>query len=228
MAAAFDSTASNIVVGGTSVPSFNINLVSGSNMAVAVGLMFLGNATTAITVTVGGTSATLVSGTDTTTDRSHRSMIFVVAKGTATGNQSVAVSWTTAADCIAAAVGASGVDQSTPMNNGTWASGASTTPSVTITSASGDLTLDTASCSFGKALSAPTQTQRWDIDNNNVNGAGSTGPGTASPTHSWTMAPSDGWTDSGANFVQSSGATTTYVAPASALGRSAMIGLRYV
>jgi hypothetical protein len=110
------------------------------------------------------------------------------------------MSWTTSSFAVVLGVmTATGVDQATPVNNGTFASGSSTTASVAITSTNGDLTLDTVAAFY--PLSAPTQTSRWnDNSGSNMTGAGSTGPGTGTATHTWTLSSSFDWASSGANF----------------------------
>jgi hypothetical protein len=98
---------------------------------------------------------------------------------------------------------ASGVDQATPFNNGTFATAAASPLAVTITSAVGDMTCDTGAVQ-AFTLSAPTQTQRWNDTVSNY-GAGSTGDGAATVAHSWTMSGSESDAISGANFKQEGG-----------------------
>jgi len=92
---------------------------------------------------------------------------------------------------------ASGVDQSTPFNNGafTFGSGA---PSLSITSASGDLTFDTVGQNSFVGFSSPTQTEKW---RDSGYGGGSMGPGTGTTVHAWAD-PGVVWVQSGCNFVQ--------------------------
>jgi hypothetical protein len=81
----------------------------------------------------------------------------------------------------------SGADQTTPVNNGTFAASNSSltaTQSVTIVSNVGDLT-----ASIGYTLDAwrspyTNRTLRWGVDSAAV--GGDTGPGTGTTTHTWT------------------------------------------
>ncbi|GEM_PF-5864945 len=208
-AVVFDATANSNATNGTSIPNFNITLGSGSNKAVLIGLSFSSNAVSGVTVTVGGQAASLISGTDSGTTGTERSLQFGRIT-TLSGVQAVAISWTGASSAVVGVVSATGVDQTTPFKNGTFSSGAATPASVTITSAAGDMTIDTiAVVGGGNAPGAPTQTSRWNTADggNNVFGVGSTAAGAATVTHQWTV---DGaWVSSGADFNQSVAAVPT-------------------
>ena len=195
---------------GTSIASCSFTIPGGTtNGAVAVGLTFQTPGTpTAITVTVGGASATLVSGTDTgstpPSGTRRRGMIYCVATGSTTGAQTVSVSWTGSTNGDAGMIGASGVDQTTPCNNGTFASTTTATMATSITSTSGDLTFDWTIDDSGSAgvPNTPTQTQRLAFQDNSFNSGNglSTGPGTGTTTHQWTVSVGNGATMSGTNF----------------------------
>ena len=191
----YDNTASG---GANSSPlSFNITIGSGSNRAVAVGCSF-SSSVTGITVTVGGSSATLVSGTQSSGE-SYISTIHVLA-APSSGSQSVSVSWTGTSSTYCGAVSASGVDQATPMNNGTFEhNGSGPTASVTITTTTGDLTFSVVSCESGSTPTSPNQTSRWAASQNFTTGSGGqTATGTGTISHTW--ATGSGWLMSGANF----------------------------
>jgi hypothetical protein len=202
---------------GTSIPSCSFTLPGGTtNGAVAVSLTFVTTSITGVTVTVGGVSASLVASTDTGSSppagTRYRNMIYCAATGSATGAQTVSVSWTGSSNASAGMVGASGVDQATPCNNGTTSSTTSATISTSITSSSGDLTFDWVSDGSGSNgyPNTPTQTQRLQFQDGSFNAAlgESTGPGTGTATHQWTVNTSSGALQSGANFKSAATFTT--------------------
>jgi hypothetical protein len=92
-----------------------------------------------------------------------------------------------------------GVNQSSPNGTFQTATGTSTNPSVAVTSATNQLVIDTVATTFagGTLLVGPGQTERW----NGVScfggvssiGAGSTEPGAATTTMSWTETSSQPW-----------------------------------
>lgn len=119
----------------------------------------------------------------------------------ASGSQTIAVSWTGAAVSVCGAVSVTGADQTTPVNNGTFAFSTSGVPTVSITSNSGDLSIATLSLESGSAATGSTQTEKWNIRQSfAIGGAGSIGTGGAGPiVHAWDTTGSE-WELSGANF----------------------------
>jgi hypothetical protein len=187
---------------GTSA-SFSITLGgTSSTRAVLVGLTFYQNSASGITVTVGGNSAPLISGTDTGTTYTHpRSMLYGLATSL-TGAQTVAISWTTTEYGDFGAISATGVNQSTPFNNGTFTGSNSSASSanLTITSRDGDLTSTVLCAAPGTLTPSSNQTEKWsDSEGSGTMGAGDVGPGTGTTTHTWT-ASFTGYALSGANF----------------------------
>jgi hypothetical protein len=107
-----------------------------------------------------------------------------------TGAQTVAVAWAaqsgfgdTAAQAIA--ISATGVNQTTPYNNGTETTNSATASSVslTVTSTSGGLT----STFIEDLVGDPTtnQTQKAQVANGGYVGSQDIGPGTGTTTHTW-------------------------------------------
>jgi hypothetical protein len=200
---AFDATATISGSGVTSLTTGSFTIGSGANRAAIIGLSHSGNGGSSFSGSCGGVSAALITGTDSGINVACRSQMWRVI-APASGSQTASMSWSVNQSGRLGVVTAIGVDQTTPANNGTFATASSgTTRSLSITSVSGDLTLDTAVSSAG-ALSAPTQTQRW----SGSTGAGSTGPGTGTTTHTWTC-PDNYSAQSGANFNQASAAAVT-------------------
>lgn len=206
MAVLFDNVGS---AGGNSVTSLSFALVIGSSAdrAVIVGFTHRPVGQTAYTVTVGGEACVEIAGT-AVEGVLLRSVLWGKAT-TLTGSQTVSGAWTTAADSVMGAVSVSGVNQTTPFNNGVNAKAESGSPSLAITSTNGDLTVDNAASI--SALTAPSQTQRYQTTTSSASGQGSTGPGTGSATHSWTQTPSDRWSQSGVNFIAEVGVAVAAV-----------------
>lgn len=114
----------------------------------------------------------------------------------------------------------SGVDQTggaTSFPHFNSANGTSTTPSVTVTSAVGNATMD-STVNDTSTLSAPTQTQSF-IDNvpNLISGGGSRGTG-ASVTHAWTLAlGGSNWASAGTDILAAGAGGGCTVSPTLAL-----------
>jgi hypothetical protein len=91
-----------------------------------------------------------------------------------------------------------GVDQTTPL--GTFASNkANASPgpaTVDVSSAANELVFDTVGCERCTSLTVGAgQTERWNrvVENGQTRGAGSTEPGAATVTMSWTLGSADDW-----------------------------------
>jgi hypothetical protein len=127
--------------------------------------------------------------------------IYAAATGSATGNQSVVISWTGTTRCWAIAVSASGVDQTTPLINGTSENlGNGATPSLAITSSTSDLSVDVVG-TYDVAPSSPTQTSIYAGSQSGDIGLGASRATTpaASVTHAWAA---HGWqSHAGADFL---------------------------
>ncbi|MBW2443382.1 MAG: DUF4347 domain-containing protein, partial [Deltaproteobacteria bacterium] len=96
---------------------------------------------------------------------------------------------------IAGAVSFTGVHQTTPLGDFASAeccSSGSADPSVTVSSAAGELVFDTVARKFNPVTVGPDQAEQWndctDAGCSNVGGGASTEPGAASVTMSWTPA----------------------------------------
>ena len=209
MAVAYDNSGETRILTPDTSISFNLTIGSGSNRAIVVALCFDSNAVSGVSVTVGGVSASLVSGTDSGTDTNARTMLFGLANP-ASGSQSISASWTTSTNAIMGAISVTGADQTTPLNNGSVAFDPvpAIAPTITITSNSGDLTI-AHYADDNTAASGGTQTVRWTDNTFNRSASASTGPGTGTTTHEWTK--DSGWSISGANFkaAAAGGSTST-------------------
>src|SRR5262249_3242813 len=121
--------------------------------------------------------------------------LFAPPKGTG----SIVVTVSAAKRLVGGAASFSNVDLTTPHGAFVSAIGNSTTASVAVPSAAGELVVDTAAAT-GDANSLTVgagQTQRWNAATGNgggeARGAGSTEPGAASVTMSWTLGASKNW-----------------------------------
>jgi len=116
-----------------------------------------------------------------------------------------------------------GVHQTTPSRNFNTATGISTAPSVTITSASTDLVLGAlVHRDAGTNVSAQGsgQTSRWNqlpdsytAFSGSARSHGSTEPGAASVVMDWTISSSQGWRASGVSIQEAGGAAPTTSLP---------------
>jgi hypothetical protein len=141
---------SGVVFGATSVTTASFTVTSSSDRGVALALYHHSNTSTNFSASSNSIAGSLVSGTDTGTARSARSMIFGVPAASA-GAQTATVSWTTGSDAYLAALSYSDVDQTTPFNNGASGNGATGAPRVTPTAGSnaGDRSIGAYSATGG-------------------------------------------------------------------------------
>ena len=186
----YDAYADGAVSNGSSIPSFNLNVGSGGNAAVIVSVRSEASTATPaadITVTVGGVSATLISGATGSDQGFAKNHLFGVAIGAATGNQAIVVSWTSGnAFNHAVASSFTGVDQTTPFDNGNGRAigfGA-TSSTLSITSATGDLTFSDVGEKGGVHETVTVNnTTRYNLLGGDGRAVGSTAAGAASVDH---------------------------------------------
>jgi hypothetical protein len=187
-------------VTSASTPAFTIG--ANANRAAMIQVAMSANNATGITASLGGVAGTLVPGTDSGTTASIRTMIFQVINPPS-GSQTATVSWTTAMHAVVSVMTVSSANQTTPVNNGTFAafdSSPAASTSVTITSNAGDLTASIGFTLNGWVSPFTNQTLTWGPDSSAA--AGDRGAGTGTTTHTW----ADQWASqthsvSGANFA---------------------------
>ena len=109
-----------------------------------------------------------------------------------TGTADVVVSFSTAptGGGIVGVITFTGMDQSVPLGTFVGASAGTGSPTVDVSSASGELVIDTAADWQSMTVGAD-QTQRWNVVSNNIYGSGSTEPGAGTVTMSWTTVTSE-------------------------------------
>lgn len=146
---------------------------------------------TSITATYNGVSMTSI-GTANAGTAQITICAFYLAKP-ASGANTVALSWTTTSDIEVVARSYNGVHQGTPVLTGSFTSanfGPTTTPSLNVTTAAGDIVMDllgvTPVTASGTAGSG--QTEILDGSAGNIRGIASVEPATATPVAmSWTL-----------------------------------------
>jgi hypothetical protein len=117
----------------------------------------------------------------------------LVAPATGTADVVVTFSRAPAGGGIVGVMTFTGVDQSVPLGAFASATGSSSTPSVNVSSASGELVFDTVNHYWGPLTADASQTQRWSTSSADITGGGSTKPGAATTTMSWTATGSNTW-----------------------------------
>jgi uncharacterized repeat protein (TIGR01451 family) len=151
-------------------------------------------------VTYGGTGLTLVGARTNTTLGEAVVFIWGLANPPA-GTANVVVSFNTNATdgAVAGVATFTNVNQTIPYGPFFSSTGSSTSPSIVVSSAPGELVIDTVmlrTSNFGATGSPGSgQTQLWKTYyNSRVGAGGSTKPGAASVTNTWTSASSVNWT----------------------------------
>lgn len=200
-AVAVSVTGTVAVINNTGSPTYTGITVAGGDTALLVVISYDRSAGTTWTSVLWGAQAmTLVPGTDSGTGAGRATIMYGVVNPT-TGNQTLAI--VTAGgggeNWYIDAISFTGTDVTnvaTAFPNGTFTTGTSTTPSVTVTSASGDHTVATH-CSTSGNFSAVNETQLYFSNAGaSVNGAANRAAGAASVTLSATILSST-WTSAG-------------------------------
>ena len=180
-----------------------------TNRVVIVGVSYRSSTATA-TATYGGTSMTLLGSRLSSTD-TRMAMFSLV--NPPTGLQTVTVTFSVAvSQKVGGSVSMTGADQTTPTGAFFSATGNSSTASLTVTSATGELVIDTVSYDSGctSITPDPSQTQQWNllVAGPDTFGGGSTKAGAASVPMSWTCPPTGDHWALGAVSVKPAGLTT--------------------
>jgi len=210
MAVAVDATGHGNNSTGSTTVSCSVTVGSGSNRYMTI-LVSIRGAQTVSGITVDGVAATQVASAraNVTVASADRWYIKNPNSGTIT------VTATLSASAVAAigVISFTGVDQTTPHGTAVAATGSSAAPSVTVTSATGEVVVG----GFAQKASATTtttagtgQTKQWDEPNVNstLNAADSTENGASSVVMDWsTGINSDSWAATGLSIKPA--ATTT-------------------
>jgi len=194
-----DSTVTAVSPNQVSSLTWSHVVGSGSNRILVVGISFRDGNVSASSVKYGGVSLTLIGAVNSGGNQNRTEMWYLLAP--TTGTASIVVTMSASKAIAAASISFAGVHQSTPLGTPvTGTSNGSTTASVTLASASGQVVLDTVTANGdANSLTANgSQTPQWGIfsgsgDAGNARGAGSTKPGASSTTMSWTLGTSKPW-----------------------------------
>jgi hypothetical protein len=207
-----DSTGAVRASGAGNTLSWQHVCTSGANrlLVVVVANSSITAAASSVTsVTYNGTSMTSAgfrASNDQTAGGVH--MFYLVNPDS--GNNTVLVTVNTASDIEAGSVSFSNVNQNSPVRNFTSNVGDSTSPSLTISSATNNMVVD--GTSSGGTFSASSQTQRWNRNQNQAtaggNGASSTAAGASSVNMGYT-AVIDWWAVVGLDVVVAGGSGTS-------------------
>lgn len=183
---------------GTTVTSFSFSHSIGGGVTdglVVVTVSWHGTTTPASdSVTVGGNTATAVSGAEVSHGFGSTKQYYY-ATGSTTGSVTIAGSWTGAADVFVTAESFSNVDQTTPIDGGVSLSAVSggAQRTITVSSETDDMTLAVfVQRSAGGAATVDDQTSNYTTNNTgDLNDhAGSVASGAASNSHNFTPASS--------------------------------------
>ncbi len=178
---------------GTGTPVTVSHTTSGTGRLMLVGISgAVSSGTVAVSgVTYGGVALSLV-GTATAAAYQKTWIYQLVAPATGTANVVVTFSTAPNTGAVVGVMTFTGVDQSVPLGTFAGANGTSAAPSVNVSSASGELVFDTVNHYWPLTVGA-NQTQRWNTGSGSIYGGGSSEPGAATVTMSWTASGSDTW-----------------------------------
>lgn len=206
--AVFDATSSVDFVLVSSASWTHTPSGTPTGLGVGVSVVDTSGAATITSVTYNSISATLeVDKTSNIGGLNGRAAIYRLANPSA-GAQTVAVTFPTSTYVGGAgAVTVTGGDTTTVFSNNTSASGSTSPLTVTCTSASDELVMDTGVYNqFPGTVTATVgggQTQRWNRTSSNTWALGSTKAGAASVAMSWTLQNDRAWAQVAASFKAS-------------------------
>lgn len=188
-----NSSSSSLTTGASSL-TWSHTVASGSDRVLIVGLSVEDTGDTVTSVTYGGTPLSLLG---TRVGNQTVEMWSLVAP--AVGSANVVANFSGTAQVVGGAASFNGVHQSTPTGTFQSTGGSSTTPSLAVTSALGELVIGTlvANDSPATVTLGPDQLEQWSqatgAGGGNTRGAGSTEAGAASVTLSYGLSSSVEW-----------------------------------
>ncbi|MCO6451001.1 MAG: S8 family serine peptidase [Caldilineales bacterium] len=185
----YNSGSSAATAGAASSLTWAHTIASGNNRILTVGMSLIGGQSTS--VTYGGAPLTLAG--RYTGVNSHTVEIWRLL-APPVGAANIVATFDAARQATGGGQAFNGVHQTTPTGTMTGASlESSPTAAVTISSAPGELVIDTLFVDLvTTATAGGGQTKRWERTNGRT-GAGSTKPGASSVTMSWTLGTPDEW-----------------------------------
>ncbi len=187
-----------VSTGTTGVDSFTIShTTSGTDRLMLVGISHNPNNDEIVSsITYNGTALTLV-GSATYSNDTRAEIWRLVAPDTGTHDVVITFSANMSYGAVADVMTFTEVNQTTPLGTFASASGESAGPAtVNVSSVTNELVFDTVACETCDSLTVGGgQTEYWNLSQNDghVMGAGSTEPGAATVTMSWTLGSLDYW-----------------------------------
>lgn len=214
MAVAFDTFLQNRAAGANGTLSVTGSIGANANRGIA-GILRLHHTVagvTALTITWAGVGLTQKGSVDQV-GGANPNCIFLfelhVDAQIATGNQTLTANWTGGAmDASLGLISLSGVDQTTGFQNVTTATGSSTTPAVTVTSANGNIVVagHTDDDASSTSVTSPG-VMVWDERGLAGNDSGVYKPSTTgSTTINWTLGSSKAWAVIGMDAIAAAAA----------------------
>lgn len=192
-ALAVDATAS---CAGNGVSSLTCaHTVSGENRELVNWISWYHSTSTLSGSTYNGVALTAIPSGSAANGQYHIDGLHLIAPATGTNNL-VATFSGGVFDVGMGSVSFTGADQTTPLGTAVTATGTSTTPSVTVSSAAGEIVIDGLVITHGSTLTVGgSQTQRWNAiaSGGFIKYAGSTQNGASSTTNTWTSGNSQTW-----------------------------------
>jgi hypothetical protein len=200
MSVAFDANATSAtsVNPGTTLDNGNLTIGSAANMVLVAQIVFRGAITSQTMVwdPAGANQSMSLIQTKSSAGSLVSQLWGLVAP--VSGNKICRAAWTTSQISFLNCTSFSGADQTggtTTFPNGVGATAASGSPSITVTSKTGDMAVETAA--GVNVLSVPTQTQLWQVGAQ----GGQRAAGAATVSFGWTMTTGD-WSEVGCDIAQ--------------------------
>lgn len=223
MALVIDATSS--VAGSGAGPFTWVHTCSGSDRFLLLGISYYDSGDTISAVTYNGDALTEVPSSTVSNGQYSAALYSLIAPDT--GSNTVSVTFTGSVfDFGAGAVSYTGADQVAPLGTAATDTGTSTTPSVDVTSTTGEIVQDAlAMIHSGTLTVGASQTQRW----NSTGGfgfikyAGSTESGATTTTMSWSNSTSQDWAIVGVAVKPDSGGGGSFQS-AWTVGANVMLG----
>lgn len=187
-------TASSTSSSGVGPFTFS-HTVTGSETVLLVGIALYDSNDVVSGVTYNGVAMTAVPSSTVSNGQYTTTLYYLVAPASGANNVSVSVTGTVFEIGIGS-ISLTGADQATPLGTANTATGNSTTPSVNVTSASGEIVVDTSLIVHSGTYSVGGgQTSRWNAIGSGgfIKYAGSTEPGDTSVTMSWSNTSAQDW-----------------------------------
>lgn len=193
MALAVDAVSS--VAGSGAGPFTWLHTCSGSNRLLKVDISYYDSGDTISAVTYNGDAMTVIPSSTVSNGQYTVTSYGLIAPDT--GSNTISVTFTGSVfDFGAGAISWTDADQATPFGTAATASGSDATPTVNVTSASGEIVSDALVIIHSGTLTVDgSQSQRWNSTGafGFIKYAGSTEAGATSTTMSWANSTSQDW-----------------------------------